>query len=804
MPAIGTSFGPYRIVALVGAGGMGDVYRAHDSRLRRDVALKVLPPHRSRDPEYVARMVRESRLAAGVEHPSVLSIYDVGEEDGHFYLVTELIEGETLRQRLTRGPMATRDVIQIAAAISSALAAAHARGVVHRDLKPENVMTTTSGTVKVLDFGVAKFVAGPDGQTELPQTQLTAPGAAVGTPAYMSPEQLEGRAVDHRADQFAFGVLLYEMLAGARPFGGRTAAEATASILRDEPAPLLTARPGTPVQLARLVGRCLSKSPEQRFASTTDLAHAVADLQADLDLLSSTSAGTPTSSRRTIGVAVIVVAAGVMIAAAVVAWPRSDSTTRGSVASATGTRAVAVLPFANLSDSSAYLADGITEAVTRELSHIEGTRVIAPNSAFAYRGKTEAAGQIGRELGAAVLVRGSVQRAGDRIRINATLVDAASDTALWSQNYDRLAGDILAVQDDIAWQVAARLASTVGAAAPPRPNDAPMASPEAYDAFLRGVALMRGPSAGYPEGIVLLERAVSLDPNFALAHARLASAYTQQFFYNSTDPALEQKAFVEIEKALASNPDLAEAFLARSQLIWNLRNGFPHEKAIADVRRAIESNPNLAEAYIELGKLYLHTGLIDKSLEANRHALELDPRSITATQRLVGAMVDRGDLAALADALARNPQWSLRSRANALAMLGRTDEAIAAIVPNGAGPDQLKKLEMNEITLLAQLFARAGRRADAERALVYGIPSAANPTGLSDTHHAQFSIGCAYALLGNADRAVEWLTKAANEGYPSYSRFSKEPDLATLKGHAGFEALLSRLRTDFERWSRTL
>ena len=502
------------------------------------------------------------------------------------------------------------------------------------------------------------------------------------------------------------------------------------------------------------------------------------DIRADFDVLSTPA---PAVARRNpLPLRIATAAAAIaVVAAIVIGWPRAreQPPVTGAV-----THAIAVLPFTSLGDSAPYLADGITEAVTRELGHIKGTRVIASNSAFAYRGRTDAAAEVGRELGVDVLVRGSIQRDGGRLRISASLVSVADAATLWSQHYERDAADIFAVQDDIAWQVAARLATALGVEPPPRPDNTPKTTPEAYDAFLRGLTHLRGPSSGFVNAISELERAVTLDPNFALAHARLASAYTQQFFYNASDPELERKAFVEIQKALAVNPDLAEAYLARSQLRWNLRNGFPHEPAIADLRRALENNPNLSEAHIELGKLYLHIGLIDKSIASNEDALRLEPRSAAATQRLVGAWIDGGRHAQVADALARNPQWSLRARSTALSFLGRTDEAVAAILPGGADPQQLRKAEMNEVALLAQLFARQGRRADAERTLAVAIPLSANPTGLSDTHHAQFAIGCAYALLGDAEKALEWVTKAANEGYPSYSRFSTEADLAGTEG----------------------
>ncbi len=796
-----THYGPYAIVAPLGAGGMGEVYRAHDPRLRRDVAIKILPPQRLDDPESVARLARESRLVAALAHPAIVTIHDVGEEDGRFYFVTELLDGETLRERLGRGRLPIGEALDFAAAIASALAAAHARGIVHRDLKPENLMCVAAGGVKVLDFGIAKVVASSDAQTEAAATFVTQGGAIIGTPAYMAPEQLDGRAIDHRTDQFAFGAVLYEMLAGRRPFAGATPAEVSASILRDEPAHLTAVRGDIPTPLARIVARCLDKNPEQRYASTADLAHAVADVRTDLRTPTATVPLPPGRGRRLVwlgALAVIVaIAGGVMFVR-----PREPA---AMPAEGIGrTTAVAVMPFATIGDGEAYFADGITEAVTRQLGHIDGAKVVASHSAFAYRGRTEGFRQIGRELGVELMVRGSVQRAADRIRISAALVNTVDDATLWSEQYERASADVLSVQDDIAWQVAARLAGTLGRPAPARPSVTPRTTPAAYEAFLRGIAHMRGSASGFAQGISELERAVALDPAFALARARLASAYTQQFFYNASEPALERKAFVEIEQALAINPDLAEAYLARAQLMWNLRNGFPHERAIADVKRAIASNPSLAEAHIELGKLYFHIGLIDESIVANEEALRLDPRASPPLQRLIGAKIDGGRGAELADELARSPQWPLRSRSAVLSDLGRTDEAITAILPRGATNEEIHKAEMNEVALLAQLFARSNRRADAQRALAAAIPLAANPTGLSDTHHAQFAIGCAYALLGKSDQALEWVTRAANEGYPSYRRFSREPDLKSLAAHPGFLKLLERLRQDHGRWRRSL
>jgi tetratricopeptide (TPR) repeat protein len=284
--------------------------------------------------------------------------------------------------------------------------------------------------------------------------------------------------------------------------------------------------------------------------------------------------------------------------------------------------------------------------------------------------------------------------------------------------------------------------------------------------------------------------------------------YTQRFFYAATDPEFERKAFIEIEKALAINPDQAEAHLARAQLIWNFRNGFPHERAIADLRRALSSNPNLAEAHVELGKVYYHIGLLDKAIAENSEALKLDPLAAIADRRRIAAMIDAQMWQALRTELDRNdPRWPLYTRVSVLHALGQPADALRALEDSGvkAGSDnELGKLTMGDASQLGHLYARLNRRADAERVLAVAKRLAVNPTGLSDIHHAEFAIGSTLALLGRRDEALVWLTKAANEGYPSYPRFSTEPDLSTLKGHPGFDALLERLRKDHERWRSTL
>ena len=490
-------------------------------------------------------------------------------------------------------------------------------------------------------------------------------------------------------------------------------------------------------------------------------------------------------------------AAGLAAAAllAVGAWVLQPRTTAVPAASAAAVSAqsVAVLPFGTIGDGERYLADGVTEAVTRELGRVKTVRVIAANSAFAYRDRPD--GDIGRELGATLVVRGSLQHAGGRVRINSALVDARQGTTLWSERYDRDASNVLATQDEIAWQIAAHLAPAVGSAPPERPAPSQSTTPAAYDAYLRGLSHMKGRSgltdagARLAASITEFERAVAADPNFALGHAMLASAYTQRFFYDATDPSFEQRAFLAIEKALAINPDQAEAYLARAQIVWNVRNGFQHEQSVRDLQRAVANNPSLAEAHVELGKVYAHIGLLEKAIAANDAALRLDPLATVAARRRLGALFDARRFDDVRAELARNPRWLAPSlRAEALLAMGEAQAALD-VLQQPADPSRrdtgFRDLEPNDFAVLAHANAKLGRRAEAERVLAAAIPRVVNPTGLSDIHHAQFGIGCAYALLGRPDEAVRWLTKAADEGLPSYPKFSGHVDLGLAQGASG-------------------
>ena len=481
--------------------------------------------------------------------------------------------------------------------------------------------------------------------------------------------------------------------------------------------------------------------------------------------------------------------------------------------SSSPTPSLAVLPFKTIGGGEEYLADGVTEAITTELGRVAGLRVMSSNAAFRYRDATTSR-KAAEDLGVGLIVRGAVQKSETTIRIDVSLVDAQTETTLWAQAYNRRITDPLAVQDDVARQVTATLAQRFESAlAAPAPAVG-TTHPEAHDAYLRGlwhlkdrstpaaVVAVRGPKRLL--AVRELERAVALDPGFAVAHAALASVYTQRIFYDAPDRAQEQRAFVEIQRALALDSGLAEAYLARAQLTWSLRNGFPHDAAIADLKRALSINPNLADAYVELAKVYYHVGLLDQAIAANEHAQQLDPSEAASHSRRFRALIDAGRLDVVKSELDRKSTVGPYARADALLALGRPDQALQELMPSlprasGDAADDAK-----EVALLGVVQATLGQREDAERTIATAVPAAENPTGLSHMHHAQFHIGAALALLGRRDEAVRWLTRAADQGYPSYPRYSTDQSLAALKGHRGFDELLARLEQDWHRWQKRL
>src|SRR5262252_5600782 len=504
--AAGSWLGPYEILAPLGAGGMGEVYRARDAKLGRDLAIKVLPEAVAQDPERLARFEREARSLAALNHPGIVTIYAVEQSADTRFLAMELVDGESLDTTIARGSFPLPRFFDVAVPLADALSAAHERGIVHRDLKPANVMVTREGRIKVLDFGLAKLSM-PEASSDLTQaatvaSPLSTEGQVVGTIPYMAPEQIRGEAVDTRTDLFALGIVVYELASGKRPFTGETSMDIGHAILRTQARVLSSVRKDLPPDLDRIVGRCLAKNPRERFQTALDVANELRGLRRDLQRGESSSAS-----------------------------PRPAADQAASIA---------VLPFVNRSGSpdDEYFSDGLADELLNVLSKIKGLRVIARSSAFTFKGKMVTAGEIGRALDVATLLEGSVRKAGNRVRISVQLVNVTDSSHLWSETYDRTLDDIFAVQDDIAQSVVKELrALLLGHDADSKASGETRAevvaaavgrgrNPEAHRLFLQGRYLYsRIANADLMAGIEMLKRAVALDPDHALAWATLGQAY---------------------------------------------------------------------------------------------------------------------------------------------------------------------------------------------------------------------------------------------------------------------------------------
>jgi serine/threonine protein kinase len=486
---IGRTLGHYRIVEKIGEGGMGEVYRAHDERLDRDVAVKVLPASMAQDPERIARFEREAKAVAKLEHPNILAIYDFGTEEDVSYSVTELLEGETLRERLEGGALGWRKAAEVGASIADGMAAAHGAGIIHRDLKPDNVFLTSDGRVKILDFGLARDVAAtaPDETHSPTVSRYTDPGAVMGTAGYMSPEQVRGEPADQRSDIFTLGSVLYEMATGSRGFARETAAETMTAILREEPAELPDSVAALPLELERTIRRCLEKRPESRFQSASDLAFALRSLS-----ISPMAAGREVHS--------------------------------GSDVASVHQPSIAVLPFANLSPDpeNEYFSDGLTEEIIADLARVHALKVISRTSSMRFKGVDRDLPSVASELDVRYILEGSVRKAGSSLRITAQLIDASSDTHLWADKYTGTLEDVFDLQESISRRIVEELQVSLTADEDRRLADRPIPDSRAYDTWLRvkqaGLTFTR---EGYERGMRLTEGALELVGDNALLLATL-------------------------------------------------------------------------------------------------------------------------------------------------------------------------------------------------------------------------------------------------------------------------------------------
>ena len=613
---IGTTLAHYRIVAKIGEGGMGEVYRANDTKLGRDVALKVLPAEMATSSERLQRFRREAMALAVLDHPNIVTVFSVEEAGGVPFLTMQLVEGESLDQQIPEGGLPVERIHEIAIQLAEALAAAHEKGLIHRDLKPANVTVAKDGRVKVLDFGLARMSAAQaerfgdeDATTEL----LTREGVVVGTLPYMSPEQVAGRPLDHRTDLFSLGVMLYEMATGSRPFGGRSTAELASSILRDSPPALGERRHDLPKGLVQAIEGCLEKEAGDRPASARELCEALRDVAlgkalAAIEPRAATDAATGGESTASAG---------------------ADSFT---VPGFGGRPTIAVLPFENRSSDpeQEYFADGLAEDLISRLSLWRAFPVIARNSSFTYKGKKIDLAEVSATLGARYVVEGSVRKAGDRVRIAAQLVDAVSGQNVWGQSFDRELTDVFAVQDEISESIAASLLVDLQHAEHEHVQHRTPDSLEAWGLYQRALATFyRFTRENFEQGRELLNRATDLEPEFSSAWARLAEVGIWQILHGWTDSPDETLAqsLEHARKAVDLDPRNAEA---HAELAFALMTAGEGDAAIEEARRGRELNPSHPMALLFYAYFWNMTGQPpEESIELVHRAMRLSPRDPT-------------------------------------------------------------------------------------------------------------------------------------------------------------------------------
>ncbi len=727
---IGQTISHYRITSQLGQGGMGIVYEAEDTNLGRHVALKFLTPAMENDANLLQRFQREARAASALNHPNICTIHGIEQHDSQHFIVMELLDGESLGDRIRRGSIDLETVLTLGVQLADALESAHSKGIVHRDLKPANIFITSRGQAKILDFGVAKIDgrAATDNNSMVAtvrRDQLTSAGQTIGTIAYMSPEQARGEITDARTDLFSLGTVLYQMATGFLPFQGDTSAMIFDAILNREPPPPQQLNVSLPPEFGRIIGQALEKDRDLRFQSATDLKTGLKRLKRDLD----------SSSRQA----------------------AADSGT-GSRRAASTDHSIAVLYFENLSGmkEDEYLRDGITEDITTELSKIKNLKTFSRAMVLTYRDKSVTAGQIGKELGASYVLTGSLRRAGARLRINAQLVDAATDFPLWSERYDREMADVFEVQDEIAQKIAAALRITLS----PQEQQALSAKPtenlQAYDLYLRGRNYAR--RVGRQDlqfALQMYENAVALDPDFTLAHAGLGKVCAEYYYHFERKQQWIDRAISATQKASARGHDAPEIQCAEA---WVMFAEGRYDATVEKLRAALKRDPDLDGGYYLLGRALFSAGryqeVVDMAEEAMAHAGENYNTTIPIHNSL-GAL---GKTDALKNYLHRE-----------LAMY----------------EEQVKKVpeDARVRVLLAGDYAIQGRFEEAKREAEMAM--ILRP----DDSMILYNVACAFCAMNNAPDALNAIRKAWESGYRDAIWTRQDPDLALLHGEPEFERL---------------
>ncbi len=793
-----TTISHYRIISKLGAGGMGEVYLAEDTQLDRKVAVKFLPPESVADEHAKKRLAREAKAAAKLDHPNICSIHEVGEADGHSFIVMQYVEGETLASRIHRKPTELKESLDIAVQVTDALAEAHSRGIIHRDIKPGNIMLTERGQVKVMDFGLAKIVHEKLSTDSLAETEslLTAPGVIVGTVPYMSPEQVRGETTDVRGDIFSFGVVLYEMVSGRHPFTAESVAATLSAILTLEPLPLARYA-DAPDELHRIVRKCLEKDRARRYQTMRDLAIDLENVRREFEtarITASHSGGTtahksvtPTNtnidqrsflvSRRVLAVIAVVIAAAVALVYVLVFRGATD-------ARQPEIRSLAVLPLENLSGdpSQEYFADGMTEAIIGNLAQIRALRVVSRTSVMRFKGSRKPLPEIAQELNVDAVIAGSVQRASGRVKITAQLIHAATDAHLWARDYERDLADILKLQGEVARAVADEIRIQVTAEERARLASARSVNPQAQEAYLLGRFHLRNHNEeDLKKAIEHFERAIHLAPDYAAAYAGLADAWLERGIWGA-------KEFKEVEaparnaalKAIELDADNAEAHAAVAQVKFVY--DWDWAGAEEEFMRALGFDPGSLYAHFYYATMLMALGRHDEAIREMQSAEQMDPLS-SMVRSTFGRVLYRARKYEEA-ALHLKRAIELDSRnfgaygrlGDVYTQMGRYEEALATY-------DKVRTLQPDGggfMAGIAHVYALTGKRREALEII-------------NRAKVAAFGAAIVYAALGDRDEAFEVLEKAVEERSSLLVFVKADPRFDSLRTDPRWQALLRRM-----------
>jgi serine/threonine protein kinase/Flp pilus assembly protein TadD len=811
----------YKILRLLGIGGMGEVYLAEDSRLERKVALKILPAAFAQDAGRMRRFVQEAKAASALNHPNILTIYEAGEFENKNYIASEYVEGETLCERLRREPLNLKGALDVAVQITSALQAAHAVGIVHRDIKPDNVMIRPDGVAKLLDFGIAKLTEGKTGLIDAEAATAikarTTPGMIIGTAAYMSPEQARGKAVDARSDIFSFGLVLYEMLTGKRAFEGENAIDLISAILQKEPVPLRRLIPEVPHELERIVGKALRKDCEERYQTAKDLLIDLKDARQELEFqnkleraavpyreqaetqiinAAATDAAQPTSSTQYLAAKITnhKLAAIAALLVLTVGTAALYYFTRGNVSNkGPGNEtidSIAVLPLTNAAQdpNAEYLSDGITESLINRLSQLSGLKVMSSSSVFRYKGREQDAQKIGNELNVRAVLTGSVKQIGDQLVINLSLDDAKDNHHIWGEQYVRKFADVLAVQNEIAQEVSTNLRVKLTGADQRQLAKRYTDNVEAYQLYLKGMyEWKKFTREDLQKAIEYFNQALEKDPNYALAYFGLSASYgvLGNFYLPPNEAFPKAKAYAA--KALALDDTLSEAHtgMGAVRLIYD----WDWAETEKEIKRAQTLNPNNAEAH-QLYAEYLYAmGRFDESQAEAKRAQELDPLSAMFSTE-VGftfyfAHQYDGAIAQFQKTINLEPRW-----VDPYIYLGQAYEQkkmyAQAIETYQKGMTQAER-QPQLISSLGHAYALSGERDKAQQAL-------AELREISKQRYiSPYLFAVVYAGLGDKEQTFARLDKAFQDRSFFLIWLKVEPLFDPLRDDPRFQYLLRRI-----------